>query len=458
MTNYDQHVKVITVGNSGVGKTSISRALFRQFDPKGSATIGPDVSIKMMHIRNKKVKLTIWDTAGQEKYQSLNSAHYRRVHGVIVTYDITDRETLEPGVNMWLKETGTYCDLSSIVLCLVGNKTDLQARREVSRYEGADFAKENGMLFFETSAKRLEGVSNMFNDLTERILDLPRVNNAFSKPVQFWNEVSPRRRSCCSGAPILEEPLLQKSPLQIVSKVRCNTIPKSCRLVSGKSLDDEKSNLDNIYTLESQPMIEIKQEPVTAQDFQQIEEIAPKIKEETLKLYDEMSIKFSKYKVRSGWFISYKTSNGFDVLAERLYRDLDGDNWLDRYHSGVRTKEAMVKGILRRDKFIICVSPKYFLSDWCVIELTTALRAQKTIVPTFNQDNFTAGDMLKCIPACFVELKSNDFIGLYLDTIPNTPQIMKVRKAGLKRKGSLWDDSEAEEKSASLCPCCYQCY
>jgi len=194
---------------------------------------------------------------------------------------------------------------------------------------------------------------------------------------------------------------------------------------------------------------------VKFQDLQsRIEDIALKNKEETLKLYGENSLKFSGYKVRSGWFISYKQSDGSDVLAERLYRDLPGDNWLDRYYDGTRTKQSMIKGILRRDKFIICMSPKYFLSCWCNIELTIALHAKKTVVPIYNQDDFTAGDMLKCIPVCFAELKNRDFIGLFLDTIPCSVQIMKVIKSGQEKGVCIWDDSEEETR---FCSCCCDC-
>jgi len=480
---YDATLKLLIVGDSGTGKTCVLIAYTQDvFDDDMRSTIGADVKVQIVHQRNQRIKLRIWDTAGQERFRQLTSAFYRDAEGVVVVYDVTNRRSFE-NVNEWLKEAEVFSTCPH-VLCLVGNKTDIERRRKITRDEGADFAKQRGILFFETSAKTRVGIVEMFEGLVERIFDTPDVYKHVTTSVHPRNEVRidlPRERSSCcySGEPrteepweIMEEPLLQHpshadyqkqhSP-SLVSlgsdnlKIESNALSNSSCLGADKIVNaGSKSNHgSSIWTIESHFSINIEQQPVEVDDLQRkIEDIALKIKEEILKMYDENSSTFSGYKRRSGWFISYKQSDGFDALAERLYRDLEGDNWLDRYYDGTRTKQSMIKGILRRDKCVICISPRYFLSEWCNTELTVALRGKKIIVPVFNQDNFTAGDMLKCIPACFAELKNHDFIGLFLDTIPCRGQIMKVRNAGIDKGGGIWEDSEEEER---FCLCCGDC-
>jgi len=162
-------------------------------------------------------------------------------------------------------------------------------------------------------------------------------------------------------------------------------------------------------------------------------------------LYKENKSLFESYRIRSGWFISYKQQDRSDALAERLYRDLDGDNWFDMYYNKTRTRAAMIKGILRRDKFICFVSPKYFKSEWCVLELTTAFCSGKTIVPVFNQDYNGVGSLLSLVPDCFSALKNRDFTGLFADTGPYRGQLNKVISAGRGKFENEFYDSENED-------------
>jgi len=136
----------------------------------------------MVTVRNKKIKLTIWDTAGQERFRTLTSAYYRGAQGVILVYDVTRKETFE-NIKEWLKEVDIFTTKSNVVKVLVGNKIDLDKNRKINRNEGSEFAKDNGMLFFEASAKTKEGVSHAFTELVEKILDSPSLlEDQNSKP------------------------------------------------------------------------------------------------------------------------------------------------------------------------------------------------------------------------------------------------------------------------------------
>jgi len=167
-------------------------------------------------------------------------------------------------------------------------------------------------------------------------------------------------------------------------------------------------------------------------------------KENTINLYEEHHEMWEKYRVRKGWFLSYKQKDGSNTLVERLYNKLKGDNWYDMMHQRGRTRSAMIKGICRRDKFICFVSPNYFNSEWCCMELTIAMKCGKKIVPVYNQDQHTAGFCLNLVPECFQTLKENDFVGLFLDMGPCLGQIKKI-EASIKREvPNEFDDSEEE--------------
>ena len=114
--------------------------------------IGVEFCAKTFDINNKKVKIQIWDTAGQEAFQAITRTYYKGAIGAILVYDISRRETFTH-VKKWLEEVRNYC-CKNVVIILVGNKkNDLEDKRRVSYKEGEDFAKENGLIFLETSTK-----------------------------------------------------------------------------------------------------------------------------------------------------------------------------------------------------------------------------------------------------------------------------------------------------------------
>ena len=116
----------------------------------------------------KKVKLQIWDTAGQERFKNITASYYRGGNGVLVIYDITDRESFE-NLNSWLIEIEKNAN-KNVYKLLIGNKCDLEDKRKVTYQEGKEFASSNGMQFIETSAKTDTKVKDAFEMLTQDII------------------------------------------------------------------------------------------------------------------------------------------------------------------------------------------------------------------------------------------------------------------------------------------------
>ena len=114
------------------------------------------------------MKLQIWDTAGQERFKNITASYYRGGNGVLVVYDITDRESFE-NLNSWLIEIEKNAN-KNVYKLLIGNKSDLEEKRKVTFQEGKDFATSNGMQFIETSAKTASKVQEAFELLTQEII------------------------------------------------------------------------------------------------------------------------------------------------------------------------------------------------------------------------------------------------------------------------------------------------
>ena len=169
--DYDYLFKVLLIGNSSVGKSSLLlRFVDNQWSDLFVPTIGVDFKIRTMEIDNKNVKLQIWDTAGQERFKNITASYYRGAHGIFVVYDISDTESFK-NINNWLIEIEKNAN-KNVYKILVGNKCDLEDKRTVSYQQGKELAETYGMQFIETSAKSNTNVDEAFHLLGKEVMKL----------------------------------------------------------------------------------------------------------------------------------------------------------------------------------------------------------------------------------------------------------------------------------------------
>ena len=160
--------KLLLIGDSGVGKSCLLlRFADDTFSDSYISTIGVDFKIRTVEMEGKTVKLQIWDTAGQERFKTITSSYYRGAHGIIVVYDVTDAESFN-NVKVWLSEIDKYAS-EGVNKLLVGNKSDLTAKKVVSYQTAKEFADSMGMDFLETSARNATNVEKAFMTMASQI-------------------------------------------------------------------------------------------------------------------------------------------------------------------------------------------------------------------------------------------------------------------------------------------------
>lgn len=167
--DYNFLFRYIIVGDMAVGKSCILlQYTDNKFRNQHELTIGVEFGAKSIELDDKIIKIQIWDTAGQEAFQAITRTYYKGAVGALLVYDITRKETFMHVVR-WLEEVRNNSS-KSIVIILIGNKKDLESKRQVSYEEGEEFARENGLLFLETSAKSAYNVEESFRVSAGRIL------------------------------------------------------------------------------------------------------------------------------------------------------------------------------------------------------------------------------------------------------------------------------------------------
>ncbi|KAK4272819.1 hypothetical protein QN277_021322 [Acacia crassicarpa] len=203
-SGYDLSFKILLIGDSGVGKSSLLVSFISNSSEDLAPTIGVDFKIKHLTVGGKKLKLTIWDTAGQERFRTLTSSYYRGAQGIILVYDVTRRDTFTNLSEIWSKEVELYSTNQNCVKMLVGNKVDRDSERVVSREEGLALAKELGSLFLECSAKTRENVEKCFEELALKIMEVPSLLEEGSTAVkrnvlkQKQEPLLSENSACCS--------------------------------------------------------------------------------------------------------------------------------------------------------------------------------------------------------------------------------------------------------------------
>ena len=169
---YEYIFKIILIGSSGVGKSSIlQRYIQKTFNDSYASTIGVDFFMKSINIGEKPIKLQIWDTAGTEKFRSITTGYYRGADAAFVVFDLSSKTSFK-AVSEWIENYYKYKNPDSEKnVVLIGNKVDLVDKREVTQEEAENYVKDNNIFYFETSAKEGKNIEECFNFMAEKLLE-----------------------------------------------------------------------------------------------------------------------------------------------------------------------------------------------------------------------------------------------------------------------------------------------
>ena len=192
-------IKVTLIGESSVGKTSIiNRYTKNAFTQEMESTLGANYSQKKITLHKQKIRMDLWDTAGQEKYRAIGRHFYKESYIVCLVYDITNIDSFEKLKSVWYPELKEYGEKLKI-LALVGNKLDKYLEEEVKEEEAKKFAEEINAIYAKTSAMEGTNIEDLFNNLAEKYLTdiaglIIEKDKIQIKKEDLKNE---KRRGCC---------------------------------------------------------------------------------------------------------------------------------------------------------------------------------------------------------------------------------------------------------------------
>ncbi|CAD8178118.1 unnamed protein product [Paramecium octaurelia] len=196
----EQLIKIITLGTSGAGKTSLlTRLTHDQFTESYIATIGVDFAIKRLFINNQPVKLQIWDTAGQERFRTaISKSYYRGASGIFLVFDIANEASFND-VQQWHKQTLEEIKNMNqdIQFLLVGCKCDLENQRQISYDVAYSFAQSLGMHYIETSAKRNTNCLEAAECLGKICLQKINEKQNQEQPLMEIKQEQYKKTTCC---------------------------------------------------------------------------------------------------------------------------------------------------------------------------------------------------------------------------------------------------------------------
>ena len=199
---YDLLYKLIIIGDSSVGKSNIlTQYLNDKFDPNSKSTVGVEFGTKNVKIKNTKIKLQIWDTAGQERYRAITSAIYKGAKGALIVYDITNKNSFN-NIDKWIADIKANGD-KNVSIIIVGNKSDLNDKREVDKDEGIQKSETFKTAFMETSALTGDNVSQAFSKLVQQIFENKCSNSSegdepeLDKGVNLSEKTEDQTSKCC---------------------------------------------------------------------------------------------------------------------------------------------------------------------------------------------------------------------------------------------------------------------
>ena len=165
-----ENYKIVIIGDQHVGKTSIlSKYKYETTEENYAPTVGIDFLTKNVFLEDKTIRLIMWDTAGQERFKSLIPSYLKNAHSIILTFDITSKNSFN-SLNKWLEDIKNNVQ-DSVFIVLCGNKIDLNNKRQVNYEDAQKFAKDNDLIYIETSAITGDGIKKLFDVITKSFYD-----------------------------------------------------------------------------------------------------------------------------------------------------------------------------------------------------------------------------------------------------------------------------------------------
>lgn len=204
--DYDILHKIVLIGDSGVGKTSLLQRFAEQYFSGDThiTTIGVDFKLRTIQVGNKRVKLQVWDTAGQEKFRVITKCYYRNAAGIIIAYDVTNGDSFV-NTKRWIEEVKNNCGDDGVPIVLVGNKCDSE-NKVVSLTDQENYAQLMNLKHFETSARENINVDEVFIELTRIILErqerTDQLNPEKAKTISVSANKSTKsnyKKNCCKS-------------------------------------------------------------------------------------------------------------------------------------------------------------------------------------------------------------------------------------------------------------------
>ena len=193
---YDEKIQIIMIGESGVGKTSLIRRYTNNiFNSNHLETIGIEFYSREERINNKIIQIKFWDTAGQEIFHSLTKNFYRKADGIIIVFDVGNKESFEK-IHDWVKSVHDNIDTyREIQMIIVGNKIDLE-ERQVTKEEGVKLSEYFEIPYFEASAKNGNGIRSFMMKIIEDVVN-NKINDRSSFNLKnYYRNIEDEKRGC----------------------------------------------------------------------------------------------------------------------------------------------------------------------------------------------------------------------------------------------------------------------
>lgn len=196
---YDYLFKLIVIGDTNTGKSCLlQRFTDDTYTSDFISTIGVDFKVKTLEIDNKKIKVQMWDTAGQCRFRSITNSYYRGAHGMIIAFDITNKSSFN-NIEQWMRSVKNFGSENSIKI-LIGTKSDLIEERQVSKEEIDTLVDELGISYIETSAKENNNINELFITICKEILTnmSDKINTTKEKRVFIGTHLLKKNKyKCC---------------------------------------------------------------------------------------------------------------------------------------------------------------------------------------------------------------------------------------------------------------------